>query len=174
MSPENLTEFRRLKPYSPKPYSARFRAFLRNLVEAGPRTPQKSYAPQESLQCRPWSDDPTESIAMPCQKPGQCHQIFMTHVKFLPANWYRQSNAEFLRNYVSFSLRSCRSSSVIVFFFFAGDLAGNIGRDFFLTPPPNKGSKLSGKHFRAFFVRNFVAQKKYFVQNSLCRRATLM
>ena len=41
--------------------------------------------------------------------------------------------------------------------------------------PQKKGSKLSGKNLniRAFFVRKFVAQQKFFVQNSLCRRATL-
>ena len=78
----------------------------------------------------------------------------------------------------AFSLRSCRSSSVIFFLFFAGNLgkfSGKFDGNFpgIFSDPQNKGSKNSGENFGAFFVRKFVARKKSFVQNSLCRRATL-
>ena len=43
----------------------------------------------------------------------------------------------------------------------------------FFSDPQNKGSKISGENFGAFFVTKFVARKKSFVQNSLCRHATL-
>ena len=52
-----------------------------------------------------------------------------------------------------------------------GNLEG-IFRGFFLTHR-TKAQKFRGK-FRSIFVRKFVARKKSFVQNSLCRCATLM
>ena len=54
-----------------------------------------------------------------------------------------------------------------------GKFVGNFPGIF--SDPQNKGSKISGlrENFGAFFVRKFVARKKSFVQNSLCRRATL-
>ena len=73
----------------------------------------------------------------------------------------------------TFSLRSCRSSSVNFFDFSEGNLGNLTGilAGIFLTPRI-KAQKFRGK-FRGIFVRKFVAQKKSFVQNSLCRRATL-
>ena len=51
-----------------------------------------------------------------------------------------------------------------------GNLEG-IFRGFFLTHRTK--AQNFGENFGAFFVRKFVARKKSFVQNSLCRRATL-
>ena len=51
-----------------------------------------------------------------------------------------------------------------------GNLEG-IFRDFFW--PTEQRLKKFGENFGAFFIRRFVARKKSFVQNSLCRRATL-
>ena len=80
--------------------------------------------------------------------------------------------------FVSFSPRSCRSSSVNFFLAFSqGNLENFVGnlegifRGFFLTHR-TRAQKFRG-NFGAFFVRKFVARKKSFVQNSLCRRATL-
>ena len=76
-----------------------------------------------------------------------------------------------------FSLRSCRSSSVIFFDFSQGNLENLVGnlegifRGFFW--PTEQRLKNFGEIFGAFFARKFVARKKSFVQNSLCRRATL-
>ena len=69
-----------------------------------------------------------------------------------------------------FSLRSCRSSSVIFFDSSQGNLAGNLW-DFF-WPTGIKAEKLRGK-FRSIFRKEIRSSKKTFVQNSLCRRATL-
>ena len=71
---------------------------------------------------------------------------------------------------LSFSLRSCRSLSVIFFDFGDGNLAG-ILRDFFPTHKL-KAQKI-GKIFGAFYKRKFVAQEKI-VPTSFCRRATLI
>ena len=52
----------------------------------------------------------------------------------------------------------------------SGNLAGILW-DFF--EPTKQRLKNIGEIFGAFFVRKFVAQTGYFVQNSLCKRATL-
>ena len=73
-----------------------------------------------------------------------------------------------------FSLRSCRSSSVNFLNFSQGNLVGNLAGilwGFFLTHR-TKAQKNRGK-FRSIFRKKFVARKKSFVQNSLCRCATL-
>ena len=64
----------------------------------------------------------------------------------------------------SFSLCSCRSSLMIFLFFFAGNFAGNLTgilRDVFRTHKIK--AQTFGEYFGAFFVRKFVAQKKYVV-----------
>ena len=67
-----------------------------------------------------------------------------------------------------FSLRSCRSSSVKLFGFFAGKFGGKFGGNFAsFFDPLNKGSENRGK-FRGIFVREFVAQIKIF-----CAKFTL-
>ena len=78
----------------------------------------------------------------------------------------------------AFSLRSCRSSSVNFFDFSQGNLENLVGnlegifRGFFLTHR-TKAQKFRGK-FRSIFRKKIRgSKKKSFVQNSLCRRATL-
>ena len=75
---------------------------------------------------------------------------------------------------ISFSLRSCRSSSVNFLNIFRREILwGNLARilwDF--SDPQNRGSKIRGK-FQSIFGRKFVALPKSFMQNSLCRLSTL-
>ena len=75
-----------------------------------------------------------------------------------------------------FFLRSCRSSSVNSFDFSQGNLenlVGNLEGIFrhFLTHR-TKAQKIRGK-IRSIFRKKILAPKKSFVQNSVCRRATL-
>ena len=73
-----------------------------------------------------------------------------------------------------FSLRSCRSSSVIFFDCSQGNLVGNlvgILSGLFLTHR-TKAQKFRGK-YRSIFCKKIRSSKKSFAQNSLCRRTTL-
>ena len=76
---------------------------------------------------------------------------------------------------IFFSLRSCRSSSVSLFDFWEGHLAGILPEILQAFSGPTKSRlKKIGENFGAFFMRKFVPRKKYFVPTSFCRRATLI
>ena len=72
-----------------------------------------------------------------------------------------------------FSLRSCRSSSVI-FLILGGKSGRKFGGNFmgFSEPPKNKAQK-SQDNIRSIFREKIQASKKSFVPTSFCRRATL-
>ena len=80
------------------------------------------------------------------------------------------------RQLQSFSLRSCRSSSVIFFLLiFRGEIWWEIWREFcriFLTHRI-KAQRFRGKYRSDFRKKIRSSNKKSFAQNSLCRRATV-